>query len=91
MMQSHWDWSNDVITVHNKEKPYAPENGQPLKFKPGDKVIYTNPEGIEFVLHVTGYYRPAVIDSLYATGSRYFLDWDCHWFPVKEENLRYAE
>ena len=41
-MSSHWEWMEEVIRKHDAEHPFAPENGQPLKFKPGDKVIYTN-------------------------------------------------
>ena len=86
-MSSHWDWVDRVIAEHNEKRPFAPENGQPLKFKPGDKVVYTNPAGIQFNLTVTDYYTPCPIDSQYATGGRYTLDWDCYWFPVAESDL----
>lgn len=88
-MSSHWDWEKNVIAEHNQQKPYAPENGQLLKFKPGTPVIYTNDHGIEFPLIVTGYYAPNNIDSHYASGARYMLSWDCYWFPTKESTLRF--
>ena len=88
-MSSHWEWAEQVTAQHDAEKPFAPENGQPLRFKVGDPVIYTNPAGLEFALRVTGFYeRPAAPDGMYANGARYLLDWDCHWFPVAESCLR---
>lgn len=87
-MSSHWEWQERMIKQHDAEKPFAPENGTPLAFKAGDPVIYTNDQGVEFHLNVTGLYQPNPIDSLYATGYRYMLDWDCHWMPVRESNLR---
>jgi hypothetical protein len=33
--------------------PFAPENGQPLRFKIGDAVIFTNEYGAQFRLRVT--------------------------------------
>lgn len=86
-MSSHWEWMEEVIRKHDAEHPFAPENGQPLKFKPGDKVIYTNDYGIKFNLQVTDYYKPGKHCSLYACGARYLLDSDCYWIPVKENSL----
>jgi len=58
------------------------------KFNIGDNVICTNDYGVEFSLKVTGYYKPEKIDSLYAVGYRYLLDWDCYWMPASEKSLR---
>ncbi|PTT78673.1 hypothetical protein DBR42_22895 [Pelomonas sp. HMWF004] len=88
-MSSHWEWAEQVIAKHDAEKPFAPENGTPLAFKPGDPVIYTNDAGVSFPLKVTGYYQPEQPCSLYATGRRYLLDWDCHWMPAAEASLRH--
>ena len=76
--RSHQDWENEMIEKHNSEKPFAPENGNELLFKAGDDVIYTNPN------------LPNPIDSHYAVGRRYLLDWDCIWFPVKECDMKKA-
>jgi len=86
-MSSHHDWAAKVIADHDAEKPFAPENGQPLAFKPGDPVIYTNDQGVSFAFNVSGYYKPVHPCSLYAAGYRYMLDKGSHWMPVKEANL----
>lgn len=89
-MSSHWDYEKRVCEQHDRERPFAPENGEPLRFAVGDEVIFTNDAGIEFPLRVTGFYRPEGPCSLYATGRRYLLDWSCPWFPVREASLRPA-
>jgi len=90
-MSSHHEWAEEVTAQHDAEKPFAPENGQPLRFQVGDSVIYKNDAGIEFPLRVTGFYqRPASPDGMYARGARYLLDWDCPWFPATEASLRPA-
>lgn len=86
-MSSFYDYEQRVIKAHDLEKPFAPENGQPLKFKIGDYVTFTNDYGVSFPLRITGFYLPEKIDALYATGSRYLLDWECYWMPVKESKL----
>ena len=86
-MSCHGDWQKEVILRHNAESPFAPENGQPLKFGIGDHVIYTNDNGVVFNQKITGFYKPEPIDSLYATGCRYLLNTDCYWMPVRENNL----
>lgn len=86
--RSHQDWEREQIEKHNTLKPFAPENGEALLFKPGDAVTYTNDCGVSFELKVTGLYRPDPIDSHYALGKRYLLDWDCPWYPVKESSLK---
>lgn len=88
-MSSHQEWEEEVTAQHDAQKPFAPENGQPLRFKIGDPVIYTNPAGIDFPLRVTGFYqRPDSPDGMYATGARYLLDWNSPWYPVPESRLR---
>jgi hypothetical protein len=89
-MSSHWGWEEKVVAHHNATKPFAPENEQPLKFKIGDVVIYTNDYGVQFKQKITGLYKPAELCSLYATGSRYMLDWKCHWMPASEASLSTA-
>jgi hypothetical protein len=90
-MSSHWEWAEERMREHDAQKPYAPENGQALQFKPGDKVIYTNEFGVEFAQTVTGYYlRPEKPCGQYANGARYFLDTSAHWFPHTERSLRAA-
>lgn len=90
-MSSHHEWAERVTAQHDAAKPFAPENGQPLRFKVGDSVIYTNDAGIDFPLRVTGFYqRPASPDGMYANGGRYLLNWECPWFPASEAKLRPA-
>ena len=86
-MSSHHDWVIEQAQRHDAEKPFAPENGKPLMFKEGDAVIFTNDNGVSFPLKVTGLYRPESPCGQYSNGARYFLDWDCHWFPVAESAL----
>lgn len=90
-MSSHYTWEAAAIKQHDREKPFAPENGRPLQFNVGDAVIYTNDYGVSFGPHrVTGLYQPAMQCSLYATGYRYYLDTASHWMPVKESSLSAA-
>lgn len=89
-MSSHWDYVERVVAKHDKEKPFAPENGKPLKFEVGDIITFTNDAGITFRgFRVTGFYKPEQPCSLYATGKRYLLDWDCPWFPASESSLEF--
>ena len=90
-MSSHYEWEVVVLQKHNEEKPFSPENGQTLKFKVGDPVIYTNDYGVSFALRVTGLYLPKQPCCLYATGSRYLLDKSSYWMPVSEDCLRSDE
>lgn len=91
-MSSHWEWVDKVMAEHDSAKPFAPENGKPLKFAVGDEVIFKNNYGIEFALTVTGIFeRPEKPCGLYANGARYYLNKASHWFPVTETSLRIAE
>jgi hypothetical protein len=86
-MSSHWDWEERVLLDHEEKKPFAPENGQSLKYKSGDRVIYTNEFGVEFASRVLDFYTEKT-DALYCLGRRYLLDKDSWWFPVAESSLR---
>lgn len=90
-MSSHWEWAEQVVAQHDLEKPFAPENGTPLKFKIGDPVIFTNDNGVSFRLRITGFYLPAEPCSLYACGRRHLVDSSSPWFPVKESQLQLDE
>jgi hypothetical protein len=90
-MSSHHDWVEERIAYHDKHKPFAPENGKPLKFKIGDKVVYRNGDDCLFEYVITDYYQPPITTSLYAAGHRYFINSDSYWFPIKEHNLTLAE
>jgi len=87
-MSSHHDWIAEITAQHDAQKPFAPENGRPLRFVVGDPVIYTNPAGIEFRNRITGFYRPASPCGQYAQGARYLIDSASPWFPVPESRLR---
>lgn len=45
---SHHEAIARLIKEHDEIKPFAPENGQKLKFKVGDKVAYINDYGCIF-------------------------------------------
>ena len=69
-MSSHHDYIIEITAQHDALKPFAPENGQPLRFKIGDAVIYTNEFGAQFRRRVTGFYQPTGLSGLYARGAR---------------------
>lgn len=55
-------------------------------FSVGDRVMYTNPAGLEFgPFTVQGFVIPS--DNQYGEEGMLFLDWDCPWFPVRAEKL----
>ena len=87
-MSSHHDYIIEITAQHDALKPFAPENGQPLRFAIGDAVIYTNEYGAWFCRRVTGFYKPTVPSGLYARGRRYYLDSSAPWMPVAESSLR---
>ena len=87
-MSSHHDYIIEITAQHDARKPFAPESGQPLRFKIGDAVIYTNEYGTQFRRRVTGFYRPTGLSGLYARGARYLLDSSSPWMPVSESSLR---
>jgi hypothetical protein len=60
---------------------------QPLRFKIGDAVIYTNEFGAQFRRRVTGFYQPTEPSGLYAR-RRYYLNSTSPWMPVAESSLR---
>jgi len=87
-MSSHHDYILEITAQHDAIKPFAPENGQPLRFEIGDAVIYTNEYGAQFRCNVTGFYQPTGLSGLYARGSRYLMDSSSPWMPVSESSLR---
>lgn len=87
-MSSHAEWVAEVAAEHDALKPFAPENGKPLRFQIGDAVIFTNDAGLEFRCRVSGLYRPAEPSGLYAQGARYLVDSSAPWMPVSEASLR---
>ncbi|MED5491731.1 MAG: hypothetical protein VYD45_06370 [Pseudomonadota bacterium] len=87
-MSSHHDYILEITAQHDALKPFAPENGQPLRFKIGDAVIYTNEFGAQFRRRVTGFYRPTGLSGSYARGARYLLNSTSPWVPVSETSLR---
>ena len=58
-MSSHHDYIIEITAEHDALKPFAPENGQPLRFAIGGAVIYTNEAGLQFRLSINGFYRLA--------------------------------
>lgn len=89
-MSSHWEWVEGVVAQHDLDRPFAPENGNSLKFKISDPVIFTNDYGVSFRLCITGFYQKEAC-PLYATGRRYLVDSSSPWFPVRESELQRDE
>jgi len=87
-MSSHHDYIIEITAQHDALKPFAPENGQPLRFKIGDAVIYANEYGAQFRRRVTGFYQPTGLSGLYTHGARYLLGSSSPWMPVSESSLR---
>ena len=87
-MSSHHDYIIEITAQHDALKPFAPENGQPLRFKIGDAVIYTNEYGVQFRRRVTGFYRPSGLCGQYARGARYLLNSTSPWVLVAQSSLR---
>lgn len=87
-MSSFWVWEKTKVAEHNLYLPFAPENGSPLEFKPGDSVVYTHEYLGTYQAVVAGYYLPNPADSFYAQGARYLLDRGAYWFPVAESELQ---
>jgi hypothetical protein len=90
-MGGHHEWVDEVVARHDLGKPFAPENGQALKFSVGDVVTYENDFGVTFRRTITGLYRPEPPSSLYARGYRYLVDSDSPWMPVREAALHFSE
>jgi len=87
-MSSYWAWKEELVARHDQLKPFAPENGRLLRFAVGDPVLTINGYGLILPgFKIVGFYKPKTIDSLYAAGYRYLIDWACHWFPVAEKEL----
>ena len=87
-MSSHHDYIIEITAQHDALKPFAPENGQALRFAIGDAVIYTNEFGVWFRRRITGFYRPNGPCGSYARGARYLLNSTSPWVPVAESSLR---
>ena len=87
-MSSHHDYIIEISARHDALNTFAPENGQPLRFKIGDAVIYTNEFGAQFRRRVTWFYRLTGLSGLYARGARYLLNSSSPWMPVSESSLR---
>lgn len=85
---SHHEAMRQVIKEHDETSPFSPQNGEPLKFKVGDRVTYVNDYGCIFTgKTITKLMERADDESLYCSGHRYYIDSDCPWMPVKEANL----
>lgn len=74
--------------VRGTRHPLAPDAQQtppvPCDFKLGDKVTFTNDNGVAFAgLAVTGF-GPAVEGN----GRFVYLDKESYWFPVQPESLQ---
>jgi hypothetical protein len=89
-MSSHWQYIEDLIKEHDQLKPYAPENGKPLKFVVGQTVIYTNDYGVSFCFEITGLFDRAKDPGQYAAGYRYLVNSTSPWMPIKEASLSIA-
>ena len=87
----HHEAMKELIALHDATTPFAPENGEPLKFNIGDKVTYVNDFGCIFEGYtIIGIMNRDDYESLNCSGRRYYIDSDSPWMPVKESNLRPA-
>ncbi len=86
-MASHHDWIEEMKIKHDAEKPFAPENGSPLRFKVGDDVVFTNDYGASFQRKITGFVDKTTEPGTYALGGRYYIDSDSPWMSVTEAQL----
>ncbi len=75
--------------IHGAPKPRnVPSDMQdtppiPCAFKVGDRVLFTNPQGVPFEGHtVRGF-----TSEVQSWGGFIYLDLDCWWFPVNVEEL----
>jgi hypothetical protein len=89
-MSSHWDYVEQRIKDYDLNKPFAPENGEALKFAIGQTVVFTNDYGVEFRPTITGLYKRESDAGMYSAGYRYLVNSSSPWFPVKEQSLRLA-
>jgi hypothetical protein len=89
-MSSHWDHIGRLIVEHDELKPYALENGKPLRHAIGETVSYTNDYGVSFCYQITGFFEPTTDAGLYAAGYRYLVNSDSHWMPITETSLSVA-
>ena len=82
----------ELIEEAERTRPYAPENGKPLRFKVGDAVQYYSDGGtlvLPMVYRISALMTKAENPGWYAMGYRYWLDSaKPTWMPVAELNLR---
>lgn len=70
-------------TIREVKKRLSNVSPIPCDFAAGDKVTFTNPQGVVFTGHrVIGFDAPQ-----YEGGGFIYLDYDCYWFPTHPENL----
>jgi len=72
-------------TIESLKKHYRGYTETPPKgcnLKVGDRVHYTNPQGVEFELTVKGFTATCEKED---NGRTVYIFDDCYWFPVKPE------
>ncbi len=84
-MSSHFEWIDEQIAKFDAEKPFAPENGEPLKFNVGDSVTFTNSYGATFNTEIVKIFEREPGSYEYAKGCRYFIPGNPR--PVEESTL----
>jgi hypothetical protein len=59
----------------------TPLNGEP--FINGETVTFTNDNGVAFPgCKIIGF-----LNQIYPNSGTIYLDYDCYWYPTKEQNL----
>lgn len=69
---------------HRRYTETAPEG---CDLKVGDRVVYTNPQGVEFLLTVKGFVAEREAED--GEGTVYVFN-DCWWLPVDPKRCRLA-
>lgn len=76
----------DTYYLVPKNVPSDMQNTPPVPcdFKPGDRVVYTNDQGVKFSPRIVRGFTAEV----QSWGAFIYIDSDCWWCPVKPKNLR---
>lgn len=75
--------------INEMVKTISPVPLSEMKFKVGDKVIFTNREtGVKSgkTFTILGFEKPEEL-----SGREVYLDWDSYWFPVYKDELELAQ
>jgi hypothetical protein len=79
---SHYNPATDLAVINGIQEAYG--------FKIGDKVEYTNPQGVKFGPHIViGFVQNPDPDFL--PDNTVYINKSSYWYPVKPSSLRKIE